>query len=77
MTEQQILDLKKKIDSQKQKQSELKGKRKGLLETLKNTFDCDSVEEAERKAADIQKRIEKLEAEKQKGIKEIEDNYEF
>ena len=77
MTEQQLVDLKKKIDTFKQKQSELKGKKKALLENLQSTFGCKTVEEAEKKANELQKEIESLEKDKVKGIKEIEENYEF
>lgn len=77
MTEQELVNLKKQIDSSKQRQSELKGKRKALLETLNQTFGCKTVAEAEKKAIELQEEIEKLEEEKQKGIKEIEENYEF
>ena len=77
MTEQQLVDLKKKIDSFKQKQSELKGKKKALLENLQNTFGCKTVEDAEKKAATMQKQLDKLQDEKEKGIREIEENYEL
>lgn len=76
MTEQQLVDLKKRIDSHKQKQSELKGKKKALLETLQN-FGCKTLEQAEQKGLDIQDDIEKLDEEITQGKKEIEDNYEF
>lgn len=77
MTEQQLVDLKKKIDSTKQKQSELKGKKKALLENLLSTFGCKTLEDAVKKAKEFQKQIEGLEEEKERGIKEIEENYEF
>lgn len=77
MTEQQLVDLKKKIDSTKQKQSELIGKKKALLESLQSNFGCKNLQEAEKKAMKLQDQIEQLEKEKQEGIKEIEENYEF
>lgn len=76
MTEQQLLDLKKQIDSAKQRQAELTGKKKALMEQLAE-LGCKSVAEADKRIAQLQKQIEKLEEEKEKGIKEIEDNYEF
>lgn len=77
MNEHQLIDLKKKIDSFKQKQSELKGKKKALMEQLLNTYGCKTLEQAEQKVEQLQKEIDKLEEEKEKGIKEIEENYEF
>lgn len=77
MTEQDLVNLKKKIESSKQKQSELKGKKKALMENLLATFGCKTIEEAEKKAKSLEKDISKLEKEKEDGIKEIEENYEF
>lgn len=77
MTEQDLVNLKRKIESSKQKQSELKGKKKALLENLQSTFGCKTIEEAEKKAKSLEKEIAKLEKEKEDGIKEIEENYEF
>jgi hypothetical protein len=76
MSEQELVDLKKKIDTFKQKQSELKGKKKALIEGLAN-FGCKTLEEAEKKALKMQDEIEALDEEREKGIKDIEDNYEF
>lgn len=77
MTEQQLVDLKKSIDSAKQKRSELKGKRKALMESLQSNFGCKTVQEAEKKIEALEEQIEQLEKEKQDGIREIEENYEF
>lgn len=77
MTEQELFDLKKKIDSAKQRLAELKGRKKVLLENLQSSFGCKSVEEAEKKAVEMEKQIQRLEKEKAKGIQEIQTNYEF
>jgi hypothetical protein len=77
MTTQELVDLKKRIEGFKQKQSELKGKRKQLLETLQTTFGCKTIAEAEKRAEALQKQIDKLEQEKEEAIKQIEDTYEF
>lgn len=77
MNEQQLVDLKKKIDLAKQKQSELKGKKKALLENLKTNFGCNTIAEAEKKASELEKEVSKLDADIEEGMKEIEENYEF
>ena len=77
MTEQQLVDLKRKIDTSKQKQSELKGKKKALMENLLNTWACKTVEEAVKKAEEYKKQVEDLGTEIAKATKEIEETYEF
>lgn len=77
MTEQQLVDLKRKIDSSKSKQSELKGKKKALMENLLNTWGCKTVDEASKKVEEFKSQIEKLGAEITKATREIEETYEF
>lgn len=77
MTEQELLSLKKKIDSAKQRLAELKGRKKALLESLQSSFGCKSVEEAEKKVAQLEKQIQQLEKERDKGIHEIQTTYEL
>lgn len=77
MTEQQLVDLKKKIDTYKQKQSELKGKKKALLETLLRTFGCKTLADAVAKAEEFDQQMKELTKVIGKGLKEIEDNYEL
>lgn len=77
MTEQQLVDLKKKIDSTKQKQSELKGKKKALLETLLSTFGLKTIAEAVARSDEFDKQAAELTKAIEKGMKEIEENYEF
>jgi outer membrane murein-binding lipoprotein Lpp len=77
MTETDLVSLKSKIDSLKQKQSELKGKKKALLETLQTNFGCKTIEEASKKATEIQVQIEQLDEQREEVIKEIQENYEL
>lgn len=77
MNEQQLVDLKKKIDSSKQKQSELKGRKKALMENLQNTWGCKTVDEAVKKVEQYKKEVEDLGNEIAVKTKEIEETYEF
>jgi hypothetical protein len=77
MTEQQLVDLKRKIDSTKQKQSELKGKKKALLETLLNSFGCKSIAEAVASAKEFDKQAAELSKSIDEGMKKIEQDYDF
>jgi len=77
MTEKQLLDLKKEIDQSKTKLSELKGKKEALMDTLEKTYGCKSIKAAEKKLTQLKEKVESLEEEKQEGIKELEEHYDF
>ncbi len=76
MTTQDLLNLKKEIEKAKSEVSELEGKRKVLLETLKTEFDC-KFEDIEKVKKDLENKVGKLEKEKDKIIKQLEEEYEF
>lgn len=77
MDESKLLKLKKQIDESKIKLAELDGRKKTLTETLKKTWKCSTVKEAEMKLESIKKEIEALEEKKQRKIKKLEEDYEF
>jgi predicted nuclease with TOPRIM domain len=60
MNEQDLLELKEEIEEAKQKVSELKGEKQALMKRLKEDWDCNSVDEAKTKLAEIEKKIEKI-----------------
>lgn len=77
MTDQQLLDLKKEIDNSKIKLSELKGQKKVQMDTLEKKWGCKTVKQAERKLKQMKDNITDLQEQKEKGIKELEEQYEF
>ena len=77
MTEKQLLEIKEKIENSKSKLSELKGKKEGLMDTLKKTWNCITVKQAEKKLDTLKKELKELEMVKQKGIEKLESEYEF
>ena len=46
MSDKELLELKKKIETSKQKASELKGKKEVLMGTLKKDYNCNTIGEA-------------------------------
>lgn len=60
MNEQDLLELKEDIEEAKQKVSELKGEKQALMKRLKEDWNCNSVEEAKLKLAEIEEKIEKI-----------------
>lgn len=77
MNEQQLLDLKNKIDRSKTKQAELQGRRAGLLEDLKKKWKCNSVEEAKAKLEQLDGEITDLEDKRDKAIEELQEKYDL
>lgn len=77
MNDQDLLDLKKDIDNSKTKLSELKGQKHTQMEILERDFGCKTVKQAEKKLQQMKEKITDLEEEKEKGIKELEELYDF
>ena len=74
MTENDLLTLKKEIDQTKDQFQQLKGQEKALLQQLKNDFDCENLEQANKKIKSFEKEIGKLSDEIEQGITELEEN---
>ena len=75
MNEHQLLDLKKEIDEATKTATELNGRRKQLMETLKTDWDCASVDQAEKKAEKINGEIDQLNQQIKEGCNELEEKY--
>lgn len=76
MNEQQLFELKERIDTTKSKVSELKGQQQLLMKELKEQWNCDSVETAEKKAKTIENEINALNTKIDKGTEELEEKYD-
>jgi hypothetical protein len=76
MTEQQLIDLKSQIEDAKQSVSELKGQQTALLKQLKDTYKCNSIEEADKKVGVMQKDIATLQKQIDEYTKELEAKYD-
>lgn len=75
MTEQELLNLKEKVDKAKTTVSELTGQLNALKKQLKDNWDCKTIEEAEEKLKNMEKNISILEKKIDKGVKELEEKY--
>ena len=76
MNEQELFELKERIDTAKSKVSELKGSKKQLMKELKEQWDCSTVEAAEKKAKTMEKEIEQLNTKITEGTEELEEKYD-
>lgn len=77
MTDQELINLKKSIESVKRKQSEVEGKKKALLESLDKKFGCATVQQAQKELTRLKAVVEELDKEKSDKISELERDYEF
>ena len=76
MTEQNLLDLKRQIEDARTSVSELKGQQTALLRQLKDTYKCNSVEEAERMVEKLKADANKLQKMIDEATKELEEKYD-
>jgi HD-GYP domain-containing protein (c-di-GMP phosphodiesterase class II) len=77
MKEQEIFKLKEQIDKYKSKLSEKKGRREGLLEDIKNKWNCASLDELNEKIEEMENQKEDVQSKIDEGIEELENNYEL
>lgn len=77
MNEKNIYKLKEQIDKRKNKLSEKKGRREGLIEDLKKKWNCSSLDELNEKIEEMENQKEAIQDKIDKGIEELENNYEL
>jgi predicted CopG family antitoxin len=76
MDKKDLLRLKDEIDEARTTVAELTGKKKSLLLQLKETYNCNTLEEAEKKVLEMTKQIEKMDLQIQNGLDELEEKME-
>ena len=73
---QKLNSMKKKTDEAKQKKARKEGQYEELLKTLKS-YNCNTIEEAEKVIRETMKDKEVKEKQLLQGIKELEENYDW
>ena len=68
-----LLDLKERIEDQKQKRAEMQGALKSLMQRLKQEFDIESVDQAEEKVKKEEAELRDLETDIREKIEELEE----
>jgi uncharacterized protein (DUF885 family) len=76
MTEKDLLDLKQQIADAKTSVSELKGQQTALMKQLKDTYRCNTIEEANALAEKMRKEIASLQSQIDEHVAELEKKYE-
>ena len=76
ITEQELLELKKQIDTAKTTVSELTGKQSAQMEELEKSWGCTTVKQAEKKVEKMEGDIDDLDQQIKDGLKELEEKYD-
>ena len=76
MDQQDLIELKEKIDSAKEKAAELTGRQKGLMKELKDDWGCDTVAQAEKKIEEMETEVTQINEKIKKGVEELEEEYD-
>jgi hypothetical protein len=77
MNKQDLLNLKNEIELAKQDVSKLEGKQQYLMTQLKDQFGCDTIADAEKKSAKLEKQISKMSDQIEIATTELEEKYEL
>ena len=77
MDKDKLLEIKEQIDQAKTQISQLKGRKEYLIQQLNDEWGCSSVKEAKAKLEEMKEQIQDLDSKIQKGIKELEQEYDF
>ena len=75
MTEKQLFDLKKQVDTANSTVSELKGQQTALLKQLKDDWGCKTIDEAEQKLKTLNAEIDMIAEQIEKGTTELVEKY--
>jgi septal ring factor EnvC (AmiA/AmiB activator) len=77
MDEKRLLALKKEVDDAKSTVSEYKGHQTALMKQLKDDWQCDTIEQAEKKLATMKKDLELLTKDIEEGEKKLNEMIKF
>jgi len=72
---QELIRLKEKIDEAKRGKAQAEGRLEGLMEQLKNEFDCSSIEEAKQRKEVLAKEVSQLANKLTQGIESVKEEY--
>ena len=68
-----LLDIKERLDEEKERRSELQGELRSVMKQLKDEFGVDSLEAAEEMAVTEEEALQKLDQSLQEQVRELEE----
>jgi hypothetical protein len=72
LTEDQLFDLKDRIDNAKENVSQLTGQNQVMMKQLKDDWSCDTIEEAQEKRKQMAEELTKIDKQIDAATKELE-----
>ena len=75
MKPKELLELKSKIETAKNKVAGLKGKKEALLDSLHTNYGCNGIKEAEEKVNELSEEVEELQDKIEDGVKKLKSKY--
>jgi len=77
MSKQELIDLKNEIEKAKEEKAKDEGRLASLMERLEEEFGLKSLNDAENKIAEIEKKVSTLDKEYDNGLKKLKENYQW
>lgn len=77
MTEQEIENIKNKIDGAKKDEANYEGRLQEIMKRLKDEFGLTSVEEVQKMLTDMEKELNVLKGKAEKQLEQLQENYEW
>jgi predicted nucleic acid-binding Zn-ribbon protein len=77
MKEQDLLQLKRKVETAKQNVSELRGQQTAVMKQLKDEYGCKTIEEAEEKVKTLNTKVTKINNRIDEGVVELKEKFEL
>ena len=77
MSKQELIDLKDEIERAKEDKAKDEGRLSSLMERLSEEYGLNSLDEAEKKIAEIEKEVSVLDKEYDTGLKDLREKYQW
>jgi len=76
-TIQKLMEFKERIEINRSMREKAEGRREQLIKQLKEDFNCSSTIAAERKIRKYEEQVNKIQAQIDSGLKDLEENYDW
>ena len=77
LTQDDLLQIQSKIAEAKNKAAELTGARTQLMVYLKDTYGCETLDDAKKLKAELGEEIRKIQRKLDEGLKDLEQKYDL
>jgi hypothetical protein len=74
---ERLLELKKSTETSKEEKSRAEGELDGMMKRLQNDYKLRTIPAAKKRLGELEKEIEGLDKDLEKGVTELEEKYEW